>query len=103
MTHAASFLFLWHWTAPTRQVIRIYAFCQLKGFIHRFIEIAFNGLALHAPPQKVGPKEFAKWRGILGKTTRPSQFTCERAEWIVHELVYGFRQVLVSAPTAIRI
>ena len=44
------FSFLWYWTAPTRQVIGIYAFCQLKRLLDRMIEIGLHGLAVHAPP-----------------------------------------------------
>src|SRR6516162_1232639 len=71
------FSFLWYRTAPTRQVIGIFTLCQLKRFLERVIEISFRDLALHAPSEKVGPKKFAKWRGILGEATRPSQFACK--------------------------
>ena len=48
--HPRIFSFLWYWTAPTRQVIGIYAFCQLKRLLDRMIEIGLHGLAVHAPP-----------------------------------------------------
>src|SRR6516225_10303169 len=67
------------------------------------IEISLNGLALHAPPKKVGPKEFAERRGILSKASRAAQFASERAKRIVDELIYRFRQVTVRSATAIRI
>ena len=44
------FSFLWYRTAPTRQVIGIYAFCQLQRFLKRTIEICLHGLAFHAAP-----------------------------------------------------
>ena len=41
--------FLRYRTAPTRQIIGIHAFCQLKRFLERMIEIGLHNLALHAP------------------------------------------------------
>jgi hypothetical protein len=44
------FSFLWYRTAPTWQVVGIHAFCQLKRFLKRAIEICLHGLPLHAAP-----------------------------------------------------
>src|SRR6516165_6564753 len=97
------FSFLWYRTAPTRQVIGIHALCQLQRFLKRTIEIGLDNLALHAPPEKVGPKEFAEWRRILGEASRASQFASERTKRIIEELIYRLRQITIRPTTAIRI
>jgi hypothetical protein len=38
------------------------------------IEMGLHGLALNVPSQKVGPKEFAEWRRILGEASCAPQF-----------------------------
>jgi hypothetical protein len=46
----------------------------LERFLKRMIEIGFHGFTLHAPPQKVSPKEFAEWSRILGEPSCAPQF-----------------------------
>jgi hypothetical protein len=41
------------------------------------IEIGLYRLALQAAPEKIGPKEFAEWRRVLGEAPRASQFASE--------------------------
>jgi len=63
--------------------------------------MVFHHLALHVPAQKVGPKEFAERRRVLGEAARAPQFASKRAERIVDEPIHRLRQVTVRSATAI--
>src|ERR1700674_3407045 len=78
----------------------LFTFRQFHRLPHSGTKQLFDNLSLHAPPQKIGPQEFAEGRGVLREPAGAAQFPSETAEWIIFEVIDGFWDLAEWPPAA---
>src|SRR5712672_982771 len=91
------------WPTPSRQVAGVLTFGQYERPFERAGEILLDLTALHAPAQKVRPKEFAERRDVLGEAAGPAQLTGQTAKRIIREIDDGARDIFEFATAALSI
>ena len=90
---------LGHRTTPAGQVIGLFALGELDRVVERGVEVLLDRLPLYSPAQEIGPQEFAERRRVLGEPANPAQFTGQRPEGIVDEILDRAWDVLVTPPS----
>src|SRR5262249_13310103 len=80
-------------SAPAGQIDRIVALGEFERLLHRPAEVVFHRLALDVAAQEVGPEEFGKRRGVLGKAAGAPQLAGEATERIVLQVFNRLRQI----------